>query len=226
MQFKRIILILIVVILPLSLFAAGKTSNAKSKSTPVTKTDTKQAVAEQKQSATTVIQPAKDSKSDATTVDVISDPIVIENTGATVITSPEAGEQINWQVLSSGATDASSTSYRLLGTLGQVAVGTVVSTSYSIHQGYWQDFGGGGEPTCCGQYTSGYTGNTTCDTDGKRNLADITILIDHVYISKADLCCNPNGNTNGDLLEKRNLADITLLIDHVYISKEQTAACL
>lgn len=80
-------------------------------------------------------------------------------------------------------------------------------------------------PSCCGQYTSGYSGNTNCDTDGKRNLADITRLIDNVYISKEALCCSENGNVNGDTESKVNLADITKLIDHVYISKGETATC-
>jgi hypothetical protein len=79
---------------------------------------------------------------------------------------------------------------------------------------------------CCGTYTGGFPGNTNCDIEGKRNLADITKLIDHVYISKADLCCNENGNVNADIEGKRNLADITKLIDHVYISKAQTPPCL
>jgi hypothetical protein len=79
---------------------------------------------------------------------------------------------------------------------------------------------------CCGTYTGGFPGNTNCDIEGKRNLADITKLIDHVYISKADLCCNENGNVNADAEGKRNLADITKLIDHVYISKAQTPPCL
>lgn len=79
---------------------------------------------------------------------------------------------------------------------------------------------------CCGVFTGGFAGNTNCDADGKRNLADITKLIDRVYISKADLCCEENGNINGDLEGKLNLADITKLIDHVYISKQETEACL
>lgn len=78
---------------------------------------------------------------------------------------------------------------------------------------------------CCGQFTAGQTGNTDCDTVGKRNLADITRLIDKVYISKEELCCLENGNVDGDLLAKVNLADITGLIDHVYVSKAETAAC-
>jgi hypothetical protein len=79
---------------------------------------------------------------------------------------------------------------------------------------------------CCGQFTGGQTGNTNCDPDGKRNLADITKLIDRVYISKALLCCEANGNVDGDVDAKLNLADITKLIDHVYISKVETAACI
>lgn len=79
---------------------------------------------------------------------------------------------------------------------------------------------------CCGQFTEGFAGNANCSADGKRNLADITKLIDRVYISKAALCCEEEGNVNGSPDLKINLADITKLIDHVYISKAQTAPCL
>ena len=79
---------------------------------------------------------------------------------------------------------------------------------------------------CCGQFTGGFSGNTNCDAEGKRNLADITKLIDRVYISKALLCCEANGNVDGDVDGKLNLADITKLIDHVYVSKNETEACI
>ncbi len=75
--------------------------------------------------------------------------------------------------------------------------------------------------SCC----VGFTGNVDCDGDGKRNLADITRLIDRVYLSKLPLCCEESGNTDGDTDNKINLADITRLIDHVYLSKLPTAAC-
>jgi hypothetical protein len=78
---------------------------------------------------------------------------------------------------------------------------------------------------CCGLYTGGYTGNTNCDTEGKRNLADITKLIDRVYITpEVRLCCEENGDTNG--MPPINLADITNLIDHVYVSHTEVAPCL
>lgn len=78
---------------------------------------------------------------------------------------------------------------------------------------------------CCGLYTGGMTGNTNCDIEGKRNLADLTRLIDHVYGSKAPLCCHNNGNTDGSLSGEINLADISRLIDHVYYSKAETEPC-
>ena len=78
---------------------------------------------------------------------------------------------------------------------------------------------------CCGWYTGGFTGNIDCNPDGKMNLADITELIDHVYLSKDPLCCEENGNVDGDVEGKINLADITALIDHIYLSKKPTAAC-
>ena len=84
----------------------------------------------------------------------------------------------------------------------------------------------GTEPDCCGRYTAGYTGNTDCDELGKRSLADITKLIDHVYLSKEELCCPAEGNTDGDALEKVGLSDIIRLIDHVYLSKGETEPCM
>jgi hypothetical protein len=87
------------------------------------------------------------------------------------------------------------------------------------------DGDGIGDACCCGLTTGGYTGNTDCDSEGKRNLGDITRLIDRVYLSKTPLCCEGNGNVDGDEGGKLNLGDITNLIDHVYLSKTQTALC-
>jgi hypothetical protein len=76
--------------------------------------------------------------------------------------------------------------------------------------------------SCC---FDGYSGNTNCSVDAKRNLSDITRLIDFIYLSKADLCCEAEGNVDGDSDGRINLGDITRLIDHVYLSKGATAPC-
>jgi hypothetical protein len=78
---------------------------------------------------------------------------------------------------------------------------------------------------CCGRYTSGFTGNTNCGDDGKRNLGDITTLVDRVYVTKTPLCCEANGNVNGDIEDKINLADIVRLVDHIYVTKVETEPC-
>ncbi len=78
---------------------------------------------------------------------------------------------------------------------------------------------------CCGLYTGGRTGNVDCSTDGDRNLADITRLIDFVYISHNPLCCKQEANTDGDSEGIATLSDITRLIDFVYISQTETALC-
>ena len=78
-------------------------------------------------------------------------------------------------------------------------------------------------PSCCGKYTGGFTGNTNCDELGAMNLQDVTRLIDRIYLSKTELCCEENGDTNGD--GAKNLQDVTRLIDHIYLSKNPTAAC-
>lgn len=76
--------------------------------------------------------------------------------------------------------------------------------------------------SCC---VGEYAGNTDCDPLDVRNLVDITRLIDHIYLSKEELCCEGEGNVDGDAEGIINLADVTRLIDHVYLSKAPVAAC-
>ena len=78
---------------------------------------------------------------------------------------------------------------------------------------------------CCTYNTEGMTGNTDCDLEERRNLADITRLIDNIYISKQSLCCLASGNVDGDAGNAIDIADITRLIDHVYLSKSETDIC-
>jgi len=139
-----------------------------------------------------------------------------------VHTSRSASYQLTRKLFSPLVVDGTSASFETTATGGKPATGGGSSESFAVAKGFWPDYSTGG---CCGEFTGGQTGNTDCSDDGKRNLADITRLIDRVYISKVELCCEENGNVDGDIDDKLNLADITSLIDHVYISKAETAAC-
>ena len=111
------------------------------------------------------------------------------------------------------------------GQLRMMNIGNCVSVANPVQEDINGNDIGDACESCCGFWTNGFTGNIDCSDDGRRNLVDITRLIDRVYISKEGLCCEENGNIDGDLEGKSNLSDITILIDHVYISKEETAAC-
>lgn len=128
-------------------------------------------------------------------------------------------------VIGAGGGEASSGMYWNRAITGQAEAGSTASDGLVHIAGFYGGYELPSSDTCCGQYTSGFTGNTNCDIYGKRNLADIVKLIDRVYLSKQLLCCEANGNTNGDIDAKKNLADIVRLIDHVYLSKTETAAC-
>lgn len=64
------------------------------------------------------------------------------------VPASRAGEQIKWQVISSGGTNGASSSYQLSGTTGQLAVGKGSSAGYQLGHGFWEQFFSGGT-SCC-----------------------------------------------------------------------------
>ncbi len=116
------------------------------------------------------------------------------------------GETIDWQVISSGGTDGSSTNYQLMGTAGQTAVGTGSSTNYGLNQGYWQEF--------AVQECDCIPG----DADGNAmiNIADVVYLINFIFgggpgpvpyaICSGDADCNC----------MVNIADVVFLISFIF----------
>lgn len=51
--------------------------------------------------------------------------------------NPDATVNLYWQVLASGGTKMTSTSFIMQNTAGQAVIGTAKSTSYELHSGYW-----------------------------------------------------------------------------------------
>jgi hypothetical protein len=130
----------------------------------------------------------------------------------------QAGEEINWQVISSGATRGTSPNYILNGTAGQTAIGTGNSTNYILNNGYWQNFSEGS--SCC----VGVTGNVDCSTLEDPDISDITRLIDYLYLSHNPLCCAEEADVDVSGGEP-DISDITYIIDHLYLSHKALPAC-
>jgi hypothetical protein len=129
----------------------------------------------------------------------------------------KSGEEINWQVLSGGGGDGTSTNYQLNGTVAQTAVGAGTSANYGLSHGYWVDFGGSGGPCDCEPGEA--------NADATINIFDVTYLISFLYMSGPApvpyaLC---NGDPNCDCT--CNIFDVTYLISFLYMSGPPPCAC-
>lgn len=74
---------------------------------------------------------------------------------------------------------------------------------------------------CC----VGITGNIDCDGAGGIDIADLSALIDFLYISFTPLCCPAEANVDGDLAGGVDISDLSRLIDFLYISFTPPAPC-
>ena len=63
---------------------------------------------------------------------------------------------------------------------------------------------------------SGAPGNIDCDPANDVDIADLSRLIDHLYLSQQPLCCSVEANTDNEA--GIDISDLTRLIDYLYIS--------
>ncbi len=131
--------------------------------------------------------------------------------------SPATGEQINWQVISSGGTSGSSASYQLAGTVGQTVVGFGSSTNYGLSHGFWQVFGE--DTTCCNH--DGIRGDVNYDMG--LNVADITYMVAYLFQGGPPPPCPEEGDVNGD--GSTNVADLTYIVDYLFRGGPPPPAC-
>ncbi|MFH1374403.1 MAG: dockerin type I repeat-containing protein [bacterium] len=116
-------------------------------------------------------------------------------------TSPMSGEQINWQVISGGGTNASSASFLLMSTLAQTATGGASSASYSINQGYWQSFG------CCDK-------RGDVDNTGAIDVGDLTYLVAYLFQGGPPPPCEDEGDVDGT--GSIDVGDLTYLVAYLF----------
>jgi hypothetical protein len=125
------------------------------------------------------------------------------------------GEEINWQVISAGATDATSTHFELVGTVGQNATGEATSTNMELYHGFWQVFGSG---TCCIPPTVG-----DCDQSGGVDITDIQVLVDNQFLTLTPLVCEAEGDC--DFSGVVDITDLQILIDNQFLTLTPLSPC-
>jgi len=130
--------------------------------------------------------------------------------------SSKSGEEISWDVISSGGGSGSSTTYDLSGTVGQVATGSGQSTSYSLAHGYWAaDLFGGGNEDCCD-----LRGDINHDGVGP-DIADLVHLVSYMFQPPSDPpVCEEDGlymeaDINGDGVGP-DIADLVHLVSYMF----------
>jgi hypothetical protein len=141
---------------------------------------------------------------------------------AKAIIAARAGEQINWQVISSGGTDGSSANFRLKGTAGQLTVGEGSSDNFGLRHGYWQNLSGGGG-TCCLGPMRGNVNNLPGDVI---DISDLVYLVDYMFTGGPAPTCGAEANVNGlgpdDGLD---ISDLVYLVDYMFTGGPPPAAC-
>lgn len=121
------------------------------------------------------------------------------------LTSQKAGEQIDWQVISSGGTDGNSPSYSLKGTVGQTSTTEGESASYKLTGGFWQDFSTGGVNCVPGD----------ANESGGVDIDDVVYLIAYIFSGGPppvpDVCCG-DANGSGGV----DIDDVVYLIAYIF----------
>ncbi len=76
--------------------------------------------------------------------------------------------------------------------------------------------------TCC---FGSSVGNVDASPDGQVTMADLTVLIDHLFISLAPVVCVDEANVDMSPDDGVTMADLTVLIDHLFISLNPLSPC-
>ncbi|MBU2625877.1 MAG: dockerin type I repeat-containing protein [candidate division Zixibacteria bacterium] len=110
-----------------------------------------------------------------------------------------AGEEINWQVISSGGENSGiSENYGLSNTVGQTAVGWGSSENYGVNHGFWQKF-----------YITG-----DADGSGAIDIDDVVYLI--AYIFQGGPAPNPLDAGDADCSGAIDIDDVVYVIAYIF----------
>jgi hypothetical protein len=82
-----------------------------------------------------------------------------------------------------------------------------------------------GQGDACENCCIGYVGNVDCTTDQLVMMGDLTVMIDHLFITLAPVCCVAEANVDLSPDGRITMSDLTVLIDHLFITLAPLPAC-
>ncbi len=114
------------------------------------------------------------------------------------------------------------TFYTLMATLRNGSLDDLKANVEDARDWYWEYVRGFGSSTCC---TGPSVGNVDGSADNFVTMGDLTVLIDHLFISLAPLDCVAEGNVDMSTDGFVTMGDLTVLIDHLFISLNPLPPC-
>jgi hypothetical protein len=126
---------------------------------------------------------------------------IIATISLTLSQTTAVGEEINWQVLSTGGETGSNDSYYVSGTVGQTAVDAGETSGIRVSHGFWQNFDA---PFLCG------------DADGSEDIDidDVVYLI--AYIFSGGPPPDPYESGDADCSGAVDIDDVVYLINYIF----------
>jgi hypothetical protein len=126
-----------------------------------------------------------------------------------------AHELIDWQTISSGATEASSDSFSVSGSLGQTVVGA--TDDGTARHGFWQSFTIGNINCCTLRGDVNYNGTGP-------DIADLIYMVTYMFQQGPIPFCLGNADTNasGDALD---ISDVIFLVTFMFQQGAELPIC-
>jgi len=130
--------------------------------------------------------------------------------------STNAGEEINWLVISSGGVRGTSTDLVLTNTIGQSAVVLGTTTDYQYNGGFWQNFINNYQSCCIadrGNIDGGPDDGTLANS---LDIEDLVYLVDFMFRAGPSVVCFEEADIDGSGEEPLDIEDLVFLVDFMF----------
>jgi hypothetical protein len=118
------------------------------------------------------------------------------------------GQQLNWQVISAGGANGTSTNIKLSGTVGQTGTRTGTGGNLKLIGGFWQNFS---TTTACNQCGD-------ADGNGSVDISDAVYIIAYIFAGglPPGACGTPTGLGDADGSGSVDISDAVYLISYIF----------